>query len=46
MGHQVAHFEVISPDAERAQKFYGELFNWKITPSPEMGMRSSTPATA
>jgi hypothetical protein len=26
MGHAVAFFEVISPDHQRAQRFYGELF--------------------
>jgi uncharacterized protein len=30
MGQPVAFFEVISPDAERAQKFYAELFGWQI----------------
>lgn len=30
MGQPVAFFEVMSPDAERARKFYGELFGWQI----------------
>lgn len=30
MGQPVIHFEVISRDAEKAQKFYGDLFDWKI----------------
>ncbi len=29
MGRPVAFFEVISPDAKRAQKFYAELFGWQ-----------------
>ena len=26
----VVHFEIPADDVERAQKFYGELFGWKI----------------
>ena len=26
----VCHFEIPADDVERAQKFYGELFGWKI----------------
>ncbi|MDQ0380268.1 VOC family protein [Amycolatopsis thermophila] len=37
MGQQVAFFEVISPDAERARKFYAELFGWQIGADPAMG---------
>jgi len=37
MGQPIAFFEVISPDHERAQKFYGELFNWQIAADPAMG---------
>jgi predicted enzyme related to lactoylglutathione lyase len=37
MGQQVAFFEVISPDAERAQKFYAELFDWQVAADPAMG---------
>jgi predicted enzyme related to lactoylglutathione lyase len=37
MGQPVAFFEVISPDAERAQKFYAELFGWQIAADPAMG---------
>ena len=36
MGQQVAFFEVISPDVERAQRFYAELFGWKVTADPDM----------
>ena len=36
MGQPVAFFEIISPDAERAQKFYAELFGWKIESGPDM----------
>ncbi len=28
---------MISPDAERAQKFYAELFGWQIAADPAMG---------
>jgi predicted enzyme related to lactoylglutathione lyase len=37
MGQPVAFFEVISPDHERAQKFYSELFGWQVAADPEMG---------
>jgi predicted enzyme related to lactoylglutathione lyase len=37
MGQPVAFFEIISPDAERAQKFYGELFGWQVAADPAMG---------
>jgi len=37
MGQPVAFFEVISPDHERAQKFYGELFGWLVAADPAMG---------
>jgi uncharacterized protein len=37
MGQPVAFFEVISPDHERAQKFYGELFGWQVAADPAMG---------
>lgn len=36
MGHPVAYFEVTSEDAPRAQKFYGELFDWNIAADPSM----------
>ncbi len=34
MGQPVAWFEIISPDAERAGKFYSELFGWKVDSGP------------
>src|SRR5918998_4644052 len=37
MGQPVAFFEVISAEPERAQKFYGELFDWTVEASPAMG---------
>lgn len=30
MGQPVVHFEVVGKDAEQLQKFYSELFGWKI----------------
>ena len=30
MGQPVAWFEIVSPDAERARKFYTELFGWTV----------------
>ena len=37
MGQPVAFFEGISPDHERAQKFYSELFGWQVAADPAMG---------
>ena len=34
MGQPLAWFEVISDDAERAQRFYAELFDWQVTADP------------
>lgn len=37
MGQPVAWFEITSQDAERAQKFYAELFGWQVSADPAMG---------
>jgi predicted enzyme related to lactoylglutathione lyase len=37
MGQPLAWFEVISDDAERAQRFYAELFDWTVSTDPSMG---------
>ena len=37
MGAPVAFFEVISPDAARAQHFYADLFGWQADGDPAMG---------
>jgi uncharacterized protein len=37
MGQPVAFFEIITPDHERAQKFYAELFGWQVAADPAMG---------
>jgi uncharacterized protein len=34
MGQPVAWFEVISTDADRARKFYAELFGWTVSADP------------
>ena len=36
MGQPMAYFEVTSPDHERAQKFYRELFSWQVEADPAM----------
>jgi uncharacterized protein len=36
MGQPVAFFEIVSPDTTRAQKFYADLFGWKIDTNPAM----------
>jgi hypothetical protein len=30
MGRPVVHFEVVGKDAGKLQRFYGDLFDWKI----------------
>lgn len=37
MGRPIAYFEVVSDDAERAQQFYGSLFDWSVAADPAMG---------
>jgi uncharacterized protein len=37
MAGRVVHFEVPYDDAERAGKFYADLFGWQVMPMPEMG---------
>lgn len=39
MGHPVVHFEVIGNDAERTQRFYSELFDWK---TKDLGFENPT----
>lgn len=34
MGQPVVHFEVLGKDADKTQKYYSELFGWKIEPLP------------
>ena len=36
MGQPVAYLEVTSPEPERAQRFYAELFDWAVNPDPDM----------
>lgn len=36
MGAPVAYFEIISPDAGRARRFYTELFDWTAEDDPTM----------
>ncbi len=37
MGKPVAFFEIVSADHERAQQFYADLFDWKVSPDPALG---------
>ena len=34
---KVVHFEIPADDLNRAQKFYGSIFGWKISSMPGMG---------
>jgi predicted enzyme related to lactoylglutathione lyase len=34
MGQPVAWFEIMSPDVERAKKFYSDLFGWQVSDDP------------
>lgn len=36
MSARVVHFEVPFDDADRARRFYREVFDWQIQPVPEM----------
>jgi predicted enzyme related to lactoylglutathione lyase len=36
MGQPVVHFEVIGQDGEKLQRYYSELFGWKINSDNEM----------
>jgi predicted enzyme related to lactoylglutathione lyase len=36
MGAPVAYFEIISADPERLQRFYADLFDWKVDVDPAM----------
>ena len=41
MANPVTWFEIIGKDAVGLQKFYKEIFDWKLSPpQPEMGMYS------
>ena len=38
MANPVTWFEIIGPDSAKLQKFYGDIFNWKLSPPmPQMG---------
>jgi predicted enzyme related to lactoylglutathione lyase len=37
VGRPITMIEIISNDHERAQRFYSELFDWKVDPDPAMG---------
>ena len=39
MGQPIVHFEILGKDAFGLQKFYGDLFNWKVADAlpAEMG---------
>ncbi|MDP9380000.1 MAG: VOC family protein [Chloroflexota bacterium] len=42
MSNPVSWFEIIGTDAIKLQKFYGDVFNWKLSPPmPEMGNYST-----
>jgi predicted enzyme related to lactoylglutathione lyase len=36
MANPFVHIELNTTDLARAQKFYGQVFNWKIQPIPDM----------
>ncbi len=39
MPNPVVHFEIQSNQAEELQKFYGDLFDWTIHVTPDIGYR-------
>ncbi|GAB3449123.1 VOC family protein [Actinophytocola sediminis] len=46
MTQSVAFFEVVSTDHERTQRFYRELFGWRVTADPDMGGYGTVPTDA
>lgn len=36
MSGKVVHFEIPADDGDRAQRFYGETFGWRMVPVPGM----------
>lgn len=36
MGSKLSYFEVTSPDMDRAQSFYREMFDWQVQSLPEI----------
>ena len=39
MGSPVTHWQIVSTQPELTAKFYGKLFNWKITAANALGYR-------
>ena len=46
MSGKVVHFEIPADDLDRAQRFYGEAFNWELSSMPGMGyvLATTTPS--
>jgi predicted enzyme related to lactoylglutathione lyase len=44
MPNPIMHFEIIGKDALKLQKFYADVFHWKLSPPvAEMGLLKSEP---
>jgi predicted enzyme related to lactoylglutathione lyase len=39
MGRPVMQWQMVTKDPERAAKFYGELFGWRVDPNNALGYR-------
>ncbi len=38
MSNRIIHFEIMGSDAGKSQKFYADMFGWKLgEPAPELG---------
>jgi predicted enzyme related to lactoylglutathione lyase len=38
MSNRVIHFEIMGSDAAKSQKFYADMFGWKLgDPAPDLG---------
>jgi catechol 2,3-dioxygenase-like lactoylglutathione lyase family enzyme len=38
MSHSIIHFEIMGTDPSKSQKFYADMFGWKLgDPAPELG---------
>jgi uncharacterized protein len=43
MGNKVIHFEIVGRDAAALQKFYGDVFEWKLDTNNPNGYGMSSP---
>ena len=42
--HKIVHFELMGPDGDKLAAFYGDLFGWKLAPTPGFDAYNMTDA--